>query len=118
MTRCPACGDEPLALFRDGRAIEIELAARRRFFARGRDLTEVVLGVPADILRCERCGILIRDDAPGDDAYGRDSYADECLLSLHEAHAVAFREKLADYRALLPPHACVVEIGSYAGGFL
>ena len=118
MTRCPSCGEAPASRFRDARAIEQELAARERFFPRGRDLTEVALGEPADILRCDRCGILIRDGAPGDDVFREDRYSTAFLRSLHDAHAAAFRAKRDDYRGLLPSHAPVVEIGSYAGGFL
>ena len=101
---------------------------RERFFrsrlrgriARGalRDVTDVFLGEPADILRCDLCGVLIRAEAPGDDSFREDRYSAEVLQSLHEAHAVAFLEKSRDYRSLLPRGARVVEIGSYAGGFL
>jgi SAM-dependent methyltransferase len=118
MTRCPLCGGEPRALLLDARAVGAELAARQRFFTRGRDLTEVTLGQPADVLRCERCGILIRDGAPGDDIFRDDRYGMAVLRWLHEAHAAAFRAKHRDYGALLAPRAQVVEIGSYAGGFL
>jgi hypothetical protein len=118
MTRCPSCGEAPTALLLDARAIEDELAARRRFFARGRDLTDVTLGEPADILRCDRCGILIRDDAPDEDAFRDDRYNLAVLRALHEAHAAVFRAKRRDYAALLASRARVVEIGSYAGGFL
>jgi len=118
MTPCPRCGETPAARFRDARAIEEELAARRRFFPRGRDVTEVALGVPADIFRCERCGILIRGDAPDDGVFREDRYSPAFLRALHDAHAAAFRAKRGDYRPLLAPRARVVEIGSYAGGFL
>ena len=118
MTACPSCGEEPSALFLTAHAIEDELAARERFFPRGRDLTDVVLGRPADVLRCERCGILIRGGAPDDDAFRHDRYNTALLRALHESHAVAFRAKRDDYRPLLPPDARVVEVGSYAGGFL
>ncbi len=83
-----------------------------------RDLTTVLLGTPADILRCGACGILIRDDAPVDDAFRNDRYDRTVLESLHTVHAVAFREKESGYRALLRCGARVAEVGSYAGGFL
>jgi SAM-dependent methyltransferase len=118
MTRCPSCGEEPGSLIRDARAIARELAARRRFFARDRDLTDVVLGEPALILRCDRCGILVRDGAPDDGAFRDDRYSTAFLRSLHEWHSTAFRAKARDYREQLAPHARVVEVGSYAGGFL
>jgi len=118
MTRCPACGAEPGALLLDARSIGRQLDARRRTLGRGRDLTEMTLGEPADILLCERCGILIRSEAPGDDAFRDDRYAAAVLRELHAAHAYAFRAKARDYQALLPAGAPVIEIGSYAGGFL
>jgi SAM-dependent methyltransferase len=125
---CPLCGKTPETLFLGSSALDDEISLRERFFRsrlRGRfsshalrDVTEVFLGDPADILRCDRCGVLIRADAPGDESFRDDRYGPAVLESLHAAHAVAFREKSADYRALLPRGARVVEIGSYAGGFL
>jgi SAM-dependent methyltransferase len=115
--KCPSCREEPSERFLDARAVEDELALRRRLLPRGRDLTDVALGTPADILRCARCGILIRDDA-GDDVFREDRYCAAVLRALHELHSAAFRAKRSDYRALLPRGARVVEIGSYAGGFL
>jgi SAM-dependent methyltransferase len=47
-----------------------------------------------------------------------DRYEDGELELLHQTHAAAFRAKAADYRPLLPASARVVEVGSYAGGFL
>jgi len=91
---------------------------RHRSHAELRDLTDVLLGTPADLLRCGPCGILIRDDAPDDEAFRGDRYERAVLDSLHAVHAAAFREKERDYRALLRGGARVVEVGSYAGGFL
>jgi SAM-dependent methyltransferase len=95
-------------------------ARLRGRFSRGalRDVTDVFLGAPADVLRCERCGVLIRAEAPGDDSFRDNGYRRAVLESLHAAHALAFREKSHDYRALLPRGARVAEVGSYAGGFL
>lgn len=127
MTACPLCGQRP-SLFRGARDVEDEIAMRERFFRarlRGhfsqsalRDVTDVFLGAPAEILRCPRCGMLIRAEAPGDDSFRDDGYPQTVLESLHAAHAAAFREKSRDYRALLPRRARVVEVGSYVGGFL
>ena len=93
---------------------------RDAFFARRlendcvRDVTAVLLGTPANILQCETCGILVRDDAPDEDAFRDDRYEAVVLGSLHAVHVAAFREKKAPLRA----GARVVEIGSYVGGFL
>lgn len=83
-----------------------------------RDVTNVVLATPADILRCATCGILVRDQAPDADAFREDRYEARVLESLHATHAAAFRAKDVDYRSLLPAGSRVVEIGSYVGGFL
>jgi len=115
---CPSCGLTPSTLFRDARAIANELAARERFLSRGRDLTEVTLGTPADVFLCDRCGILIRDEAPDEDVFRDDRYNAAVLRALHEMHTEAFREKVDDYGRMLRAGARVVEIGSYAGGFL
>ncbi len=113
---CPHCDDAPATVFRTRDEIAAELAIRDAFFARRpvRDLTVVLLGTPADILRCEACGILIRDHAPDESAFRDDRYEPAVLQSLHALHAAAFREK----EMLLPRGARVVEIGSYVGGFL
>ena len=125
---CPVCGNPAGAVCLTKDEIAEELRARDRFFAARlarsfsrdalRDLTSAVLGTPAAILRCARCGVLIRDAAPGDEAFRDDRYDDEVLEALHETHARAFAAKECDYRSLLPPGARVIEIGSYVGGFL
>ena len=125
---CPTCERRATATFLSGKEIAAELDARDRFFARRldgrfsrddlRDLTEVALGMPASILRCMRCGVLVRDAVPGEEVFRDDRYDDEVLRRLHKMHARTFREKEIDYRALLPAAARVIEIGSYAGGFL
>src|SRR6185436_14162020 len=126
--RCPQCDEPPLAVFRTRREIAAELAMRDAFFARRldrrrsrdelRDLTGVLLGTPADILRCDECGILVRDEAPEDEAFRSDRYERAVLESLHAVHAAAFREKEPDYRSLLRAGARIIEVGSYVGGFL
>lgn len=125
---CTVCDRPAEAVVRDQMEIAAELRTRDRFFAvrlarpfdrdELRDVTNVTLGTPAAILRCVHCGVLIRDDAPGDDVFREDRYTTDSLQRLHETHVRAFRQKEPDYRPLLPPHAQVIEIGSYAGGFL
>ncbi len=127
MTPCPLCGRAP-APFLDAGAVAGEMALRERFFLAGlrgrvsrddlRDVTEVFRAMPAAILRCERCGVLVRDEAADDDDFRDDRYSAALLQSLHTAHAAAFRRKRGDYASLLPRRARVVEVGSYAGGFL
>lgn len=124
---CPGCERAPHVFLTEDE-VAAELEARDRFFAARfsrsvsrdelRDITDVALGVHAAILRCMRCGILIRDEAPGDALFRDDVYRDDAMLRIHETHVRAFREKESDYRSLLRPHARVLEVGCYAGGFL
>lgn len=126
--RCPRCDQRPSSTFRTRDEIAAELAMRDAFFARRldrqhsrdelRDLTSMLLGTPADILRCDDCGILVRNDALDDDAFREDRYENAVLELLHAVHAAAFREKAPDYRSLLGSGARVLEVGSYVGGFL
>src|SRR5688500_11884047 len=109
--RCPHCDEPPAIIFRTRNEIAAELAMRDAFFARRldrdrsrgelRDLTNVLLGTPADILRCDSCDVLIRDDAPDGEAFRDDRYERAVLDSLHAVHALAFGEKESDYRSLL-----------------
>jgi SAM-dependent methyltransferase len=116
---CPVCEEPAGATFLTRAEVAAELRARHRFFPRGgRDLTEAVLGIPAAILRCTHCGVLVRDDAPDESAFRDDRYDDRELELLHATHVQAFAAKELDYRSLLPPDARVIEVGSYAGGFL
>lgn len=117
---CAHCDQSPASTFRTRDEIAAELAVRDAFFASrpGRDVTDVLLGTPAEVLRCDACGILIRGEAPDEEAFREDRYERAVLESLHAVHAAAFRGKEADYRDLLGPGARVAEVGSYAGGFL
>ncbi len=119
IARCPHCDEVPPIPFRTREQIAAELALRDAFFARGqRDLTNMLLGTPAGILRCGACGILIRDEAPDQGAFREDRYDRTVLEALHAVHHAAFGEKEPEYRPLLRPGGRVVEIGSYVGGFL
>ncbi len=122
------CDERSGVVFRTRAEIAAELSARDRFFTARldrhlsqeqlRDLTNVTLGTPAAILRCTRCGTLIRDTTPDEAVFRDDAYDDRVMESLHAMHARAFRAKESDYRPLLPQRARVVEVGSYVGGFL
>jgi len=127
VAQCPLCERRP-HLFVDRSEIEEELRMRDAFFAQRFarhfsnaelvDVTSAIVATPADILRCAICGILVRDQAPDDDAFRDDRYEDRVLESLYATHAAAFRAKERDYRSLLPEGSRIVEIGSYVGGFL
>lgn len=125
---CPVCEQPTASILLSREEIAAELDARDRFFARRlrrpftrnqlRDVTHVALGTPAAILRCARCGVLVRDAAPGEEVFRDDHYDIDVLEALHETHTLAFRRKEIDYRSLLPADALVIEVGSYVGGFL
>ncbi len=123
-TVCAHCDESPASTFRTRDEIAAELATRDAFFASrrnrpfSRDVTNVLLGTPAEILRCDTCGVLIRDDTPDEEAFRADRYERPVLETLHAVHTAAFRDKETDYRGLLPSGARIVEVGSYAGGFL
>ena len=87
MSRCQSCCEEPGELLFSARDVEDELAVRERLLQRGRDLTDVALGTPAEIRRCARCGIVIRGDVTDDEVFREDRYRTSFLRSLHEAHA-------------------------------
>src|SRR5262245_27517311 len=126
MSLCPLCETTDLPLLVPRQRIDAELALRQRFFderidghvdpAQLKDRTDVLLGIPGEIRACPACRILVRvDHAP---SFARERYADYVLEQMLRAHIDAFRHKAAQYRALLPEGARVLEIGSYTGGFL
>src|SRR5688572_4279774 len=88
-TVCAHCDESPAITFRTRDQIASELEMRDAFFASclerhfSRDVTNVLLGTPAEILRCQACGILIRDEAPDDEAFREDRYERAVLESLH-----------------------------------
>ncbi|HKB81328.1 MAG TPA: class I SAM-dependent methyltransferase [Thermoanaerobaculia bacterium] len=105
-------------------ADEIEL--RRRFFLarlRGpvdgeelRDLTEMTTNEPAAIRY--RDGVLVRDDPIRTPVrFAQDHYDERTLRRLHALHVEFFAAK-TNIRDALPSGSRVLEIGSYAGGFL
>lgn len=126
--RCPRCHAIPSTIVRTRDEIAGELATRDAFFARRlqsehrgerlRDLNDALLARPADVLRCDACGILVRDDAPEKEPFRNDPYDDDELEALHAEHLAAFRDKSSDYRPLLGDNARVIEVGSYVAGFL
>jgi len=125
LPRCPACRGEELPLFLTEAEVAGELEARERFFlerldrdlpaAQLRDITDVALGTPAPIVRCARCGTLIRESDEA--SFREDVYDPRALEAIHQSHVAAFRRKKAQFDGLLEPGARVIEIGSYVGGF-
>ena len=87
------------------------LHAHRTAFAHGRVV---------DLYECGRCGLLVRGDLDDDFTaiYEDDPYDDVVLEHFLERDIRLFAAKEDPYAALLPRGARVVEVGSYAGGFL
>ncbi|HEX5324110.1 MAG TPA: methyltransferase domain-containing protein [Capsulimonadaceae bacterium] len=74
------------------------------------------------IVRCCACGLILRDPRPKDRAirhmYEGDSYTRERLEAIFLAQREFYRPKAKQLSQWLAPDASVVEVGSFAGGFL
>ena len=127
MRPCPSCGVAPPEVLVPAAAVAEEIALRRKFFAsridgyvepaQQKDRVDVAQNEPAEVRVCRACGILVR--GRGDDArFESDPYAPHVLEQLLRTYIDEFRAREAWVRPLLPERAKVVEIGSYAGGFL
>jgi hypothetical protein len=81
------------------------------------DLTYFMHGVPGQLLRCDVCGTLLREENRAAH-YESDIYDFALMKHLYPRYLDAFREKEAHYRNLLREHAEVVEVGSHLGAFL
>lgn len=69
---------------------------------------------------CRACGLLVRGDLEEDftEVYAHEAYDEVVLAHFLDRDIRFFEGKEAMYRPLLPAGARVVEVGSYAGGFL
>ncbi|HET6566703.1 MAG TPA: class I SAM-dependent methyltransferase [Rhodothermales bacterium] len=127
---CPCCGsaDVKIAVPRDVIARESDIrtafARRRANGTTGRqdlkDRASFTHDEAVDLLECRRCGLLIRGDLDRDftAVYARDHYDRAVLEHFLQRDIRFFSHKRADYAPLLEKGARVVEVGSYAGGFL
>ncbi len=125
---CPICDRTPRLQIASAEDVFLEMGLRRRFFLerlRGpldiselRDVTEMAHCRPAAILWCEGCDVLVRREIVDPLAvYLDDHYTPRSLARIHDAHVEEFRARRW-LRDLLPRDARVLEIGSYAAGFL
>jgi len=127
---CPACGGARFEVLLTPDDVEAEQRWLRRFYRRRvaggedelADRTEFTQSEPTDIVRCLRCGTLLRDPRPSPDAlralYARDTYGEEALAALAENQEAFFSEKARGFAPLLPGGARVLEVGPFVGGFL
>ncbi len=85
-----------------------------------KDLTDFFHQEQADILACENCALLLRNEhePPPAQTYSEDEYNPSVMERLYPQYLDAFRRKEKPYRALLPSAARVLEIGSHYGAFL
>ncbi|HLH01623.1 MAG TPA: class I SAM-dependent methyltransferase [Bryobacteraceae bacterium] len=111
-------------------ALDAEAQLRSRFIrqrvthplapAEKKDLTDFFHNEEADLLTCVHCGLLVRarHHSPPAGDYSADSYDQAAIERLYPDYLKAFTAKESPYRALLPPTARVIELGSHYGAFL
>jgi len=85
-----------------------------------KDLTEFFHTEGADVLACETCGLLARNEhePPPAQEYSEDEYDPAVMEHQYPRYLEAFRKKENPYRNLLPRGSRVLEIGSHYGAFL
>jgi hypothetical protein len=76
-----------------------------------------VHGAPARLVRCNYCGLTIRDEASAA-RYEDDLYDSPLTSHLYPRYLKSFRRKESQYRLLLRPRAPILEVGSHYGAFL
>lgn len=130
MAPCPCCGSGDFAPAVPCDAIARETDLRTHFMARrtngcvgGQDLkdrTSFTHDRVVALYGCRGCGLLVRGDRDDDFTarYAGDEYEPEVLEHFLQRDVRFFAPKAGEYAAMLPPGARVVEVGSYAGGFL
>jgi SAM-dependent methyltransferase len=127
---CPCCESRSLRLAIDRDAIKRETRLRSEFArvrANGgpdasslKDRVDLMHDEIVGLYECAECGVLVRGDVEADfeREYAEDAYDGEVLEHFLERDIHFFSLRESNYRPLLPETARVVEVGSYAGGFL
>jgi SAM-dependent methyltransferase len=130
MPSCPVCAGTAFRVVADVQRLREECKIRNRFVARRltrpadanelKDLTDFFHTEQADLLACETCGLLVRDEhePPPAQQYSEDEYDASVMEHQYPDYVEAFRKKENPYRDLLPRGARVVEVGSHYGAFL
>lgn len=85
-----------------------------------KDLTDFFHTASADLLACNVCTLLVRDehDSPPAHDYSQEEYAQRVMEHQYPKYVEAFRKKENAFRSLLPQQSQVLEIGSHYGAFL
>lgn len=129
-TKCPVCSGTDFPVLVPSSKLQQECRSRERFIEERlarpasrdelKDLTDFFHGERANILQCANCSLLVREELepPPAQSYSQDEYDPAVMQRLYPRYLDAFRRKEQPYRALLPAHACVVEVGSHYGAFL
>lgn len=127
---CPCCGSRVFELVVPEGELAHEMHLRDVFAVtrsknRGndqdlQDRTSFTHDKAVDLIACNTCGLLVRDELDEDftEVYANDRYDPEVLDQFLIRDIAFFSQKQDPYATLLSPGARVVEIGSYAGGFL
>ncbi len=130
LQQCPSCLGSSFAECISVDEVALETALRGRFMQKRtngnpdgealKDRTDFAHGRDVAILECRTCGLLVRDDLDEDfsEVYANDTYDAETLGHFLQRDIRFFRRKRDPYQSLLPHQARVIELGSYAGGFL
>lgn len=127
---CPVCSGEIFSTLASAAELEEECRLRDRFIEERlsrpaskpelKDLTDFFHQAKAEILECAACTLLYRQELepPPAETYSEDDYDASVMEHVYPSYLDAFRAKETPYRALLPPGARVLEIGSHYGAFL
>jgi SAM-dependent methyltransferase len=130
MPRCPICKGTAFSVLAPESRLDEECRIRERFIRQRlarpasddelKDLTDFFHQGQAAVLQCEACTVLVRDERekPPAETYSEDEYDPTVMEHLFPQYVESFRAKEQPYRALLPPGARVLEIGSHYGAFL
>lgn len=130
MPACPVCSGNSFRVLANAQRLRDECQLRANFVARRltrpadvdelKDLTDFFHAEQADLLACEACGLLVREEQepPPAQEYSEDQYDSSVMEHQYPAYVDAFRKKANPYRGLLPGGARVLEIGSHYGAFL
>src|SRR5579884_2750805 len=105
MPRCPVCSDERFSLYVSAADLQAECRLREAFVQRRlarpaspdelKDLTDFFHQANANLLLCESCGLLVRQelDQAGPDTYSEDAYDPSVMERQFPRYADAFRKK-------------------------
>jgi SAM-dependent methyltransferase len=129
---CIVCGGNSLSELVGSKDLAVEAVQRERLF-RGlfppetpgymlKDRAYATQTYNARLLMCDECGTLARDphlSARGSVAsYTRDAYHPSWMESSYREFRAAFADRMPELVRWVGPHARVLEVGSFVGGFL